>query len=319
MREASIVAAFMIVYNSRGALSVAVVTRIVQLIGTASAIVALYQFATGTGMLIGGELRAHGTLVHPDAAAVFFAIAATASFWRYFELGRRRSDLLLGAICAAGTIVTFSLAGLGGFLVMLAVLGAMRPAPLQAKLQAAALAALILAAFLATPLGSERISEATSTKISTESQLNNSSLGWRFHTWGVLIRDWQKDPLIGKGLGISEREGTAEQQSEVNVPHNEYLRYLVDTGVIGILLLGLGIAALIRALLARLRSFGPSGAAARSAAALALAIVAGCLVDALASNTFSNTTNGYAIAMIVAAALCLPAAGPPSGIRRAEP
>src|SRR5262249_7938803 len=49
VRELSIVAAFMIVYNSRGVLGIAVVTRIVQLIGTASALVAIYQFATGTG------------------------------------------------------------------------------------------------------------------------------------------------------------------------------------------------------------------------------------------------------------------------------
>jgi O-antigen ligase len=313
VREASIVAVFMIVYNSRGVLSVAVVTRIVQLIGALSAIVALYQFTTHTGMLVGGELRAHGTLVHPDGAAVFFAIAATASFWRYFELGRRRSDLLLGAICSGGTIVTFSLAGLGGFLIMLAVLGALRPAPLHAKLQAAALAALILAAFVVTPLGSERIAEQTSTKLSTETQSTDTSLGWRFHTWGVLVREWHKDPVFGKGLGVAEHEGTAEQPSEVNVPHNEYLRYLVDTGIIGVLLLLIALVALIRTLLARIKTTGPPEAAARSsAAALALAILAGCLVDALASNTFSNTTNGYVIAMIVAAALSLPTATVPA-------
>lgn len=312
VREISIVAVFMIVYNSRGVLSVAVVTRIVQLVGAVSAIVAIYQFATNTGMLIGGELRAHGTFIHPDGAAVFFAIAATVSFWRYFELGRRRSDLLLGMLCSAGTIVTFSLAGLGGLLVMLAVLGAFRPAPLHAKLQAAALAVLIIAAFVATPLGSERISEQTSTNLTTEAQVGGTSLGWRFHTWGVLVREWQKDPIFGKGLGVAEREGTsgaAEQPREVNVPHNEYLRYLVDTGIIGVLLLLIALAALIRALFARLRETGtPASKARSSAAALALAILAGCLVDALASNTFSNTTNGYAIAMIVAAALSLPAA-----------
>ena len=92
VREVSVVALAIIVYNARGAVTVPIATRLVQLVGFAPALIALYQLATHTGMDIGGELRSNGTFAHPDSAAMFFAIAAAASLWLYFDNGRHRSD-----------------------------------------------------------------------------------------------------------------------------------------------------------------------------------------------------------------------------------
>jgi O-antigen ligase len=94
---------------------------------------------------------------------------------------------------------------------------------------------------------------------------------------------------------------TSENITAGKVPHNEYLRYLIETGALGLgLLLWAGIA-LLRGLG---RRRGVSGAP--GAGTLGIAIVVGCLVNSLADNTFLYSTTGYAAALIVGAVLAAP-------------
>jgi O-Antigen ligase len=304
VREASIVAFAVIVCNARGALNVAVVTRLIQFIGAVSALIALYQFGTHSGMLIGGKIRANGTFSHPNGAAMFFAIATTASMWRYVDHGRQRIDALFIALFAAATIATFSIGGVASLMVMLMTFGSMRPGAIRLKLGSCAAAVLIVAAFLATPLGAERIASETSTEFSSarEHLKASTSLGWRFYKWTTLIPEWEASPYFGQGLGTTvTAEGTSENTTAGKVPHNEYVRYLVETGAFGLVILLTGVVILIRRL-ARRRKI----ASLHNAGALGLAVTAGCLFNALGDNTFLYTTTGYAAALIVAAVLCLP-------------
>ncbi len=314
VREISIVALGVIVYNSRGVLNLATTTRILQLAGVASALLALEQLATHGGVLIDGQIRANGTFIHPDGAAVFFAIATVASLWRYLDLGRRKLDLALTAIFGGATIATFSLAGLGGLLAMLIAFGALRPGSARTRMRAFAVAFLIIAAFLATPLGSERIANESSTNLNgSRRAAESSSLAWRLYKWGALIEEWKEAPLMGQGLGATvTKEEAVGSTSQEKVPHNEYLRYLVETGVVGLALLLLGLFVLLRTLAARRPPPDDRSAAAgqAGAAALGIAVVVGCMVDALADNTFLYTTSGYAAVIVVAAVLAIPAARP---------
>jgi O-antigen ligase len=306
VRETSIIAVALIVYNARRAISVATAVRIVQLAGVVAAIVALQQLATHGGLLINGDMRSNGTFVHPDGAAMFFAIAAVGSLWRYVDAGRGRLDALAAAIFAAATISTFSLTGLATLMLMLMIFGALRPGSFQVKFRAFAIPIVVLAVFLATPLGSERISEQSSTELTTahKNGSENTSLAWRFYKWGLLLDEWERAPFLGKGLGTTVAlEGTIKNERIEKVPHNEYLRYLLETGAIGLALLLAALVVLIRRLAVRRGAAGPAGAA-----ALGIAIVTGCLLDAVADNTVLYTTTGYAVAIIVAAVLALPPA-----------
>jgi O-antigen ligase len=301
----SIVAIAVIVVNARGVLSLSVVTRLIQIVGTASALVAVYQLATHTGMIVGGQIRSNGTFSHPNGASMFYSIAAVASLWRYLDHGRRRIDALLGAICAFATIATFSIGGLASLLVMLLTFGAMRPGALRLKIGACALAMLMVVAFLATPLGAERVSNETTTRFtSTRGHLRQStSLGWRFYKWTTLIPEWKQSPYYGQGLGTTVTvEGTSENTTAGQVPHNEYVRYLVETGVIGLVLVMAGAVSLLRRLAWR-------RGLADNAGALGLAVAVGCMFNALGDNTFLYTTTGYAAGLVVAAVLSMPAAG----------
>jgi O-antigen ligase len=301
VREASIVAIAVIVCNTRGAFSVSVATRLVQVAGIGAALLAIYQFAMHTGVNIGGNIRSDGTFTHPNGAAVYFAIAVIASLWRYLDHGRRRSDAIFTAIYAAAAVTTFSISGLASLLVMLIVFGALRPGSLQVKLGSFAVGIVIVIAFAVSPIGAKRIANETTTSVSSAETRSTAttSLAWRLYKWQMLIPEWERAPALGQGLGTTvTAEGTSENFTTGAVPHNEYVRYLVETGAVGLAIVLGAIVILIRRL-ARVRRL----AGTLNAGPLGTAIVTGCLINALGDNTFIYSTTGYAATLIVAAVL----------------
>ncbi|HXA53288.1 MAG TPA: O-antigen ligase family protein [Solirubrobacteraceae bacterium] len=305
VREVSVVALAVIVYNARGTITVPIAARLVQLVGCIPAVLALYQLATHTGMDIAGNIRAHGTFAHPNSAAMFFAIAATASLWMYLDAGRRVLDAILTALFCAALIATFSIDGLATASAMLLVLGALRPGPLAAKLVPCAVAAALVLVFFATPLGSKRVAGETATSLSAaERGETTSTLDTRLYRWKTLLPEWERSPVVGQGLGVTTTAvGTRSNPLNGLLPHNEYIRYLVETGIIGVVILLAALVILIRQLL-RLRG-DPRDSERVNGAALALAVVAGCLVNSLADNTLLNSPTCYAAILIVTAALAV--------------
>jgi O-antigen ligase len=308
VREVSVVALGVVVYNSRGAVTVPIATRLVQLIGFAPALIALYQLAAHTGMDIGDQIRANGTFAHPDSAAMFFAIASIASLWQYLDNGRRPLDALLMALFAAALIATLGIDGLVALVAMLIVYGALRPGSFRVKLGPYVIAGVVLVSFFATPLGAQRIAKESSTSLAAaERGEANTSLEWRLHKWKILLPEWEASPLFGQGLGTTTTvKAIPGNRFSGKPPHNEYVRYLVETGIIGLTILLAALALLIRSLARKRRTPGTLEAGTLNAATLALAIVAGCLVNSLADNTLLNSPTCYAAALIVAAAMALP-------------
>jgi O-antigen ligase len=303
VREASVVALAVIVYNAGGAVTVPIATRLIQLIGFAPALVALYQYATFTG-----THRPYGTFAHPDSAAMFFAIAAIASLWRYLDDGRRRSDALLMALFALALIVTFSIDGLATLVAMLVTFGMLHPGARGVKLGPCVLAAALVLVFFATPLGAKRIAAESSTAVGATGE-PDSSIAWRLKKWELLIPEWERSPIFGRGLGTTTTaEGPPGNVYDSKPPHNEYIRYLVETGVVGMLTLLGALTVLARGLIRRRRLPGTVAAGTFNAATLGIVIVLGCLVDSLADNTLLNSPSCYAAALIVIAVLACPSA-----------
>lgn len=301
VREISVVALFVIIYNARGVVTTPIAARLVQLMGIVPALVALYQLTTFTS-----TSRPYGTFAHPDSAAMFFAIAATVSLWRYLDDGRRRLDAVLMGLFAAALVATYSIDGLVTLASMLTILGVLRPGSLRSKLGPCMVAGIVVLAFFATPLGSSRIASESATSIETTGE-PNSSLGWRLHKWKTLIPEWERSPIFGQGLGTTTTgEGPPGNQYVRKPPHNEYIRYLVETGVVGLAILLWALTRLIRVLIRRRRDTGTLDGRAANAPTLALTIVAGCLVNSLADNTLLVSPTCYAAALIIASVLSLP-------------
>lgn len=304
VRELSILSLAVLVLNADGVLTPRRIARLVQLAGIAGALLAIYQLGTHTGTLVAGEVRANGTFSHPNDAAVYFAIAATASLWLWVDNGRRWFDLAAIAVFATATLATFSLGGFSALLVMFIAFGLLRSGSLRLKVRSAVLVVGLALVFLATPLGSERIANETgggeAAAAATSQGEAGSSLAWRFYKWQTLIPEWEQAPLLGRGLGTTVlAEATSANTTVGDLPHNEYVRYLVETGALGMIAFLTGIVLLVRALNRRRRLAGLD-----NAAGFALAVVIGLLVNGLAANTLLYTPAACAAAMIVAAVPC---------------
>jgi O-antigen ligase len=295
VREASLLAVAVIVVNSRGVLSLDACTRIVQVAGAVAGIVALVQVATHTGMDVAGDIRSNGTFSHPNAAAVYFAVAALASLWRWLELGRGRLDAAFLGLFSLAAVATFSIGGVGALLAALVVFALLRSGSARFRLALCLGVAGLALVFALTPIGGNRIASETSTSFSGPSGAETNSLEWRVHKWRHLVEEWKDSPAVGHGLGwtVAQDDG---HSTNSQLPHNEYVRYLAETGALGVALLLAGLAALGWGLL-RARNRGG-----RAAGALGGALLAGLMVNAVAANTLLYTPAAYAAVAVLAAA-----------------
>ncbi|HEY2767367.1 MAG TPA: O-antigen ligase family protein [Solirubrobacteraceae bacterium] len=307
VREASVVALGVIVCNAGGTVTAHTATRLVQVVGFVPAVLALYQLPTHTGMLVGGHIRSNGTFAQPNSAVMFFGLATIASLWRYLDRGRQRSDSLLVALFGAAAISTFSIDGLLALVAMLLAFAALDAGGLRTKLVPCAVAGAVILAFVATPLGAQRVGKESSISLASAARGRpNTDLAWRLHKWETLMPGWENSPLVGRGLGTTTTEAAIAGNRFAGVPPlNEYVRYLVETGVVGLVLLLGAAAALMRDLVSRRQSPGAAHADNRDAATLAIVVVIGCLINALADNTLLNSPTAYAATLIVVAVLCM--------------
>lgn len=264
-----------------GALSVLAVAAI-------PAMVACLQLATGTGMLLQGDIRATGSLAHPNTAGLLFAVALFCALLRLLTT-RTFLDLTLGAFVLVALVATQSFGSFAAVLAMTLVFVLVSPRfRLRTKLAVASLAVIAPVVVVLSPLGSrlQGLGEDPGDRGSAV-----DSISWRLETWAQLWTTSQQAPWFGRGLGAS----TSELIVERNLPHNEYLRALVELGWIGSIIL---CAALVFAviLLAR-NSRGGDGVAASAA----LALIAGFAVNAIVANTILYTVPLYAAALLLAA------------------
>jgi O-antigen ligase len=287
IRELSVLAVAVIVIESPRALVLTKAARLAQLAGLAPALVVFYQLATHHGMQVHANLRPNGTFSQPNSAGVFFAVAGLASIWLYFEHGRRMPDLLAGLGFAAATIGTYSIGGVATFLVMLLALGTVRRGRVGVRVAAWALAGIAVIVFVLTPVGASRLQ--TESNISTANG-RDTSLTWRFSNWGTLLPLYEKSIVVGQGLGVTVVGDTTKGA----LPHSEWVRYLVETGTAGMVIIVLGIVMLMRRLW-RLRQPYPESAP------FAIALILGLLFNCLGANTLLYTPAAYAAAMLLGA------------------
>lgn len=307
VREASVISLGLIVYNAQATVTVPVAARIVQLAALVPAVIALYQLGTHSGLEVAHNLRANGTFAHPNSAAVFFAIAAIVSIWLFLDRGRRVTDAALGILFAASLISTFSIDGLITLVTMLVTLGVLRHDDTRSKYVPIGAAILIVIVFVGTPLGAHRLASESTTSFSAgERGETTSTLNTRLYRWKTLFPQWEESPIYGRGLGTTTT-ATNTRTNRLNslLPHNEYIRYLVETGIVGLLALMVALAILVRTLLRRRRVDAVASGVPANVSSVGISLVIGCLVNALADNTLLNSPTCYAIALVLASTLSI--------------
>lgn len=195
-------------------------------------------------------VRAGGVGVHPAPFSLYLAMMIVFAFSRMIAR-RQMRYLVLIAGCGYWLLLTQTRTGIGALvlaLVAMAVLAAV--VQRSGKVLAIAGAAAALLAVVAVPVllartfpnGVPTIGELMALRYDPVRVTEYVTLSGRELFWPVVYQAFQEAPVVGQGLGTSTvvilNHFTAEQGGVV---HNEYLRLLSDTGVVG---LGLFAAAL---------------------------------------------------------------------------
>lgn len=288
IRSVSILAVLLVVSRDfKG--SGATVVRCVQLVAATSAVFSLYQFVTHTGMFNVGVMRPAGTLAHPNSAALLYAIAALVSAVTYVA-ERAIRDLLLFAIFVVACVATASIGGLltlGLMLVTYVLVDRSLAARLRLRLLLATIAVVVT--FLLTSTGRQRLREFSGLNLTAGANSRNS-IEWRVFHWEQFLQYWRESPLFGQGYGATS-SGLLMKGA---IPHNEYVRILVETGVVGFVIL----LTILVLLLRWLRDCSKTGNA-QTLAKLTFAVTAGMAMNALGANTFLYSVPMYVFALLL--------------------
>jgi len=249
------------------------------------ALVALAQFA-GVGQLAAGA-RAFGTFSHPNAAGALFAFALLIAVGLALR-SRRRLDWVLVALFCSAVFSTRSLGALAASVIGVWALTHFRLTGARRGLLLAGIAGAVMV-FALTPIGAERISQLESTRsysAAAQGDVSNS-LDWRFLNWHLELGVWRDHPVFGTGVGTT-RQFVQPLQT---LPHNEYVRVLVEGGVVGALIVGLAVVVLVRTVRRRTSS--------SLAGSLGRALLLAAGVDALVDNLFNYTAAMYLAAVAI--------------------
>lgn len=261
------------------------------------------QWLTGAGYFflgfVGTEYayRPQGTFVHPGAFGSYLVIVLALGVGLYFSAPRCWQGILLAwAAVAAGCLaLTLARAQWLGAMVAMLVVGLLKRRKLA--FLAVVLAVILLAA---VPLLRERLTAS-------------ESVTWRLTLWQAARKlAWPPTP-VGRGLATSPWHINQLLPKVESPPHNDYLKVLIETGVVGLVAYGLWLVTLLRHAWRAYRRAEARPIAWRALSLLAV-VLAG-MVMSLADNYLGYTSVQWylwAVVALVPAAGCWCLSLPPS-------
>lgn len=271
------------------------IQRVVDVIGASfvlPAVFGLYQLVTGRGVLrpdfpVPGIF---GTFLHPNTFG-FYLVLIIALFLgqALFQTGRRRAVAVAGLCVALVLLVgTFARVAWAGALVVIFVVGILRARALLLLLPLGALVTFVL-----VPSVGERLADALA---------GGGSLADRFsNLWPATLRAWLSttgaeegnflvalNRLAGLGPGIGQALSRYGLRA---VPHNDYLRVLVEYGIFGLTLYLALISVLAVVAFRTWREFREGNQAAAAVALTFFALTLAFPVMSITDNIFAHTVN----------------------------
>jgi O-antigen ligase len=196
-----------------------------------------YQLIMHTGIIETGIHRTYGTLAHPNSFALYLVLFIALTY-RKLDSTNHKFLIFLLLLAEIGFLIsTVSFTGYIMFAVVFIMLAS------KAKTKRKIVLFCLIGIFALSLLNSgmflkrwERI-RSINFKQALEEREVVESLTWRIANWYNLVSVWQEKPLLGYGLHTTylvnpwKVPGT---QSGYD-PHNDFVRYLVETGLVGLL------------------------------------------------------------------------------------
>lgn len=236
--------------------------------------------------------RIRGTMGHPNGFATYLLLSLGLTWWKLGESKQRLPWLLLLGLLAffyVGTKALFSL-------MMLAVFVLVLLAPrlsISSLLGGVLLFGLVIALFGSTEFGQERLGSLSGTPLFNKdidisraillSQGDNNSFNWRLSQWYLELSRWQQYPILGYGLGLS-----IPAAGNGFLPHNDYIRALVEGGILGLGIFLVFIATQIMRIVWLIRN-APPGSKQRNLCLTLMAIFLALPTAMITENIWSHT------------------------------
>ncbi len=185
---------------------------------------------------IEGASRINGTLGHANTFATFLIFFLGLTYWKLEKSQRRLPWFLLLSVIIFFIVTTKTLIGLVMASVLIIVLIAPKFSPVK-LIGGILLFAVIIGLFASTDFGRERLASVLETPLFNRdmdisrsillSKSDGNSFNWRLAQWDRLLTAWKQSPIFGYGLGTTPIIGG-------NEAHNDYVRWLVEGGIVGL-------------------------------------------------------------------------------------
>lgn len=240
-----------------------------------------------------GSSRIRGTLGHPNTFVTFSLMFMGLTYWRFTQSKQRWLWALLLGLLAFFFVSTKSLFGLMMLGTFIVVLIAPRLSPVS-LISGILLFVVVIGLFGSTEFGQERLGSIGQTPLGNPdidiwraillSAGDGNSFNWRIMQWTDLMGKWQLHPILGYGLGISAYVSTNKLY-----PHNDYVRALVEGGIVGFVVFLLLFAVQIVRLIQLYKNASPKTGQ-RELCLVMLAILLAIPVGMITENIWSHTT-----------------------------
>jgi len=244
--------------------------------------------------IIGEGSRIFGTLGHPNGLAKFLFLFIALTWWQIDRHGKRWYWLLLLATLVFLLVSTQALFAIGMFAVFVLV-RVLQKVSLSRLIGGVVIFALFIMLFASTEVGLERLNSISNTPLLNRdidiSQAillhEGNSFNWRIAQWTYLLEAWHKYPIFGYGL-----QSSLSLPIFFNYPHNDYVRALVEGGIVGfVAFLALLASQLIH--LIRLYSKSIPQTDAYHLRSILLAVFLSFLIGMTTDNLWSNTVVNF--------------------------
>lgn len=196
-------------------------------------LIAFYEFFTASGWWDKTIMafRADGTFSHPATLAFYLLCTAPIIYALMVDKIGKNVKVILAILLISNlfiTLITLTRGAWIGLLVMLLVFGLFK-----SRKFLVAIAALIFMVYLFSPAINQRVNDVFNPKY-------NSSLITRLKIIQTTLPAFKNAPIFGYGFGnfdiIHLKYNTEAKTYESLQAHNDYLRLLIELGIIGLIL-----------------------------------------------------------------------------------
>ncbi len=261
---------------------------------------AILQLINGTGMSdnTGIDGRLFGTFKHPNAFAAFLLILIALLTYRAFtqnDVQKHNKIFTIILLCLAIILLllTFSRGGWIALILFFAILSAMKAPKLLF-----AVAGITIVLFFTSHVIHDRIEEIYNPPA-------DSSIRWRFQQWKNAIAAWQLSPVYGYGAGTEIAIHEQEQGFYAGNPytHNDFIKVLQETGMIG---LALYLFLIVSTIILLTRKYRATKNDAKLFILIVLLLFIAEIGFGMSSNIWRSTAIQWLLWTLVASALTIP-------------